>query len=291
TKNKEYIDFLKQKEFIFDIKPKEESFFPALKLDWNYPSIITNVLVHVNTLNAALFKLLSALNVKTMGVIVSKQDSINKINNFLNLDTLKKYSLQSFNIILLESDIDNIDLLEANPFITNITNLDQISKKNILEENRIVLNNPSINLYTEAQKHHTYFNRKLYIDEIGNIKNAPTSEDTFGKVKNIKTGLQLKAIVQSRKFQKYWFVNKEVCDICKDCEFRYMCVDNRLPIKRNIHSWYHKIEFNYNPYIAKWKDEKGYKTLAECGVSSSRDGFTINKEKLNQINKKLWGDD
>ncbi len=61
-----------------------------------------------------------------------------------------------------------------------------------------------------------------------------------------------------------------------------MCVANRLPIKRRDESWYHQIECNYNPYIAKWKGEDGYKTLIECDISVNLFGVNINNKK-NQL--------
>ena len=69
-----------------------------------------------------------------------------------------------------------------------------------------------------------------------------------------------------------------------------MCVDNRLPHKRKENEWYHKTECNYNPYIAKWEEEEGYKTLKECGVVSNENEFSINHDKIAEINKDIWGD-
>jgi hypothetical protein len=144
--------------------------------------------------------------------------------------------------------------------------------------------------FIESQEHHTYFNQKLYVGEKGEIMNAPECEETFGNINDIKEAEELKKIIATPEFQKYWFVHKELCDVCKDCEFRHMCVDNRLPFQRKDGSWYHKIECNYNPYICKWKNEEGYKTLEECGVISNENGFSINHKKISTINKVLWVD-
>lgn len=77
-------------------------------------------------------------------------------------------------------------------------------------------------------------------------------------------------------------------DVCKDCEFRYMCVDAAIPNKRKDNSWYRSSECNYNPYISKWNNEEGYKTLSECGIIVGETGFSIDKEKLNTIINELW---
>ena len=87
--------------------------------------------------------------------------------------------------------------------------------------------------------------------------------------------------------QKLWNASKDKIDICKDCEYRYMCYDPRVPIERKDGSWYYETECSYNPYIAKWSNEKGYKNLKNCGIISNDEGFIINKKLLDKINKEI----
>ena len=143
-------------------------------------------------------------------------------------------------------------------------------------------------LYSESQKHNSYFNRKLYIGRSGEIKNASESEDDFGNIKNINSVMELKTIIEKPDFQKHWFVHKESCDICKDCELRHMCVDNRVPYHRTDGMWYFINECNYNPYISKWKGEEGYQKLNEIGVVSDEKSFHRDDKKITKINKVLW---
>jgi hypothetical protein len=146
----------------------------------------------------------------------------------------------------------------------------------------------NIPLFTESKKHHTYYNRKLYIGVKGEIKNAPECEEEFGNIQNLKSLEDLKAMIKKPEFQKYWFIHKGICDVCKDCEFRHMCVDNRIPHKKKDGNWYHQEECNYNPYICKWKGEEGYQSLSKWGVVSDENEFSINNEKIAEINKHLW---
>ena len=62
----------------------------------------------------------------------------------------------------------------------------------------------------------------------------------------------------------------------------------RVPYQRPDREWYHKIECNYNPYIAKWKGEDGYRTLSDCGVISNENEFSIDHERIAKINEELW---
>ena len=151
--------------------------------------------------------------------------------------------------------------------------------------------NVNITLFTESQKHNTYFNRKLFIGANGEIKNALLTDEVFGNINELNSDAKISKIIESKEFQKYWYIHKGLIDVCKKCEFRHMCVDNRVPKKRNEKEWFMETECNYNPYIAKWNHEDGYKTLGECGVISNENGFKINRRKINAINKELWGDD
>jgi len=100
----------------------------------------------------------------------------------------------------------------------------------------------------------------------------------------------LKKIFNDHAKLKLWFIHKDLIDVCKDCEYRHMCVDSRLPNQRKDESSYHEEECSYNPYICKWKGEEGYKTLEECGVISNDQGFSIDHDKIASLNEKLWAD-
>lgn len=41
---------------------------------------------------------------------------------------------------------------------------------------------------------------------------------------------------------------------CKDCEFRYMCPDNRIPLKKDNNTYYHDNSCNYDPYSNIWQN-------------------------------------
>jgi len=86
---------------------------------------------------------------------------------------------------------------------------------------------------------------------------------------------------------KLWLIHKDLIDVCKDCEFRHMCVDSRLPIQRINGSWYHKTECNYNPYIGKWKGTNKYKTLEECGIIVNDSFYIRDDNKIKIFNETL----
>ncbi|WP_431165869.1 hypothetical protein [Tenacibaculum halocynthiae] len=171
--------------------------------------------------------------------------------------------------------------------VTIVTN----NKEMLLEKNRFRIlitqkdNRPFVHrdsvdfnyqLFVESHFHHNYFNKKIYIGNKGEIKNTPESVDVFANLTDLNLIQKLNGIISSNKFQKLWNVHKGICDVCKDCEFKYMCVDNRVPEQRNEKEWFHSTECNYNPYIGKWKEEKEYVSLKQLGVVSNSLEFSLN---------------
>lgn len=109
---------------------------------------------------------------------------------------------------------------------------------------------PSLNTFIEAQKFNTCLNKKISVDAEGEIRNCPSLVKSFGNIKSES----LKEIVLQESFRTLWHINKDQIEICKDCEFRYICTDCRayLSDKDDILSKPEKC--NYDPYTAQWID-------------------------------------
>jgi radical SAM protein with 4Fe4S-binding SPASM domain len=160
----------------------------------------------------------------------------------------------------------------------------ELKKRLKQKESFFTINN---RLFLESQTYNPYFNGKLYVDGNGDIFNAPETRQCFGNINNLK---ELADVFLSNAFQKYWKVKKDICDVCKHCEFRYMCIDNRLPVRRLVGEWHYESECDYNPYIGKWQGEEGYRSLEKCGVVSNEKEFSIDHDKTAAINQELWRD-
>jgi SPASM domain peptide maturase of grasp-with-spasm system len=115
----------------------------------------------------------------------------------------------------------------------------------IIQESTFAVN---ISSYMEGLFHNSCLNKKLSIDVHGNIKNCPSMEHTFGHVKNTK----LKDIFSVAELTNYWNITKEKIDICKDCEFRFICTDCRAFIQSKENILSKPAKCNYNPYEAEW---------------------------------------
>ena len=67
-----------------------------------------------------------------------------------------------------------------------------------------------------------------------------------------------------------------------------MCVDYSIPVKRQENQWFKLDKCEYNPYIAKWKDDDEFQSLADCGVVSNEKIFSIDHARVKAINTELW---
>jgi SPASM domain peptide maturase of grasp-with-spasm system len=106
--------------------------------------------------------------------------------------------------------------------------------------------------FTEAQLHNTGLNRKLAIDIDGNIRNHPQHTKAFGHIDQIG---KLGAIASSQEFQRLWAIGHDKVETCKDCEFRYCCIDND-ELQQQDGKWYRSTACGYDPYRGVWKEDQ-----------------------------------
>lgn len=148
--------------------------------------------------------------------------------------------------------------------------------------------------FIESKSRNPFLNKKIFIDEFGNIKNQLNIDSySFGNLNKIDSPDQLISIVEKTEFQNYWKSPKDNIEICKNCEFRFMCMDTRIPLKKTNYesSWYHNTECNYNPFISKWSNEEGYLNLNQSGINTNLGNVIIDYDYLNSIIDEIRADE
>ena len=168
--------------------------------------------------------------------------------------------------------------------ISFLTENFSLSNCGIIDKKYFVNNLP---FFTEAQHHNTCLNRKICIDENGDIKNCPAMKQSYG---NIRT-TTLKEAIEKPGFKDCWTISKDQIDVCKDCEFRYMCTDCRAFIKDPANPYSQPAKCTYNPYICLWEEQDGYVPVEECGTYSRETGFVPDKDKIAELNRIIWGEE
>lgn len=252
----EYIQFLIDEELAFITDEGERELFPKLNMSWDYPSQISNVILEISEVTFPILnkiiEFVIALGCEHMYLKIKMENSLVVIQNILDLlNTTPIYSIVLEAQLGIHEEISNYELvISDNKRVDTLFLITQ--EKQITSSKKIAVSITedfisrkeyffSINIpfFTEAQKHNVYFNRKLYINHEGIIKNAPETNDTFGNIQEISLD-NLKHVVNSSQFQKYWKINKDSIKECQNCEYRYMCTDNRLPLIDTNGNYYFK---------------------------------------------------
>jgi SPASM domain peptide maturase of grasp-with-spasm system len=109
---------------------------------------------------------------------------------------------------------------------------------------------PNLSHYQESLHHNTCLNRKISIDENGEIKNCPSMAKSWGNIKDTK----LIDVVNNPEFQKLWHIKKDEITKCKDCEFRHICTDCRAYIDNPDDIYSAPLKCGYDPYTGVWEE-------------------------------------
>lgn len=104
--------------------------------------------------------------------------------------------------------------------------------------------------FTEAHHFNTGLNTKVCVDAQGQIKNHIDHQKVFGQVGQDN----LPTVVNGSDFRKMWHITNDQIKVCKDCEYRYMCLDNTEIIMEE--DGYRKAkECAYQVYDGVWGDQ------------------------------------
>ncbi len=275
-----YIDFLEKNELIFWVSAKIGKCFMPLSKDFHSPCVISNAIIEVNgnsnyDFNDLFCDLIdlgcSHIQIKNYSAnkfdylkekILTLQDSRIKSIEFFSCFTrvirredIDEFLISNKRVRLLvlynspENRIVNVDSNKRCVLVYTKQSLDEYTKT--YRFNSLKYMNVNITFYNEALKYHSFFNQKVTIAPNGDIKNSPNQNVSFGNILKDR----LSTVVNRKDFQILWNVKKDETLICKECEFRYMCLDTRIPIKKGGKFWFHDEECNYNPKTKIWKNE------------------------------------
>lgn len=270
-----YLNFLDENDLGF--WTEEANRFPELNLDYHSPSIITNSIIDVNRNSrhnwrslfsqleelgcrdiqlrfydfiplseiSGILSLLEVSTIKSVELVVKYDNTFTKssirnfTNGFFRIKTLTVHSSPWDEIYLMNkgevrSGMGNIIFVKQN--IDSSQHCGQISP--------LYFSFTAISTITEAYNHNSCLNRKLSIDHNGDIKNCPTLPSTYGNANNDTLSAAI-----TPEFMKYWNLSKDQINICKVCEYRYVCTDCRAFLENDKEK---PLKCTYDPYTLKW---------------------------------------
>lgn len=279
-----YIDFLNAKNLGHFCSNEDVKLYPNLNLCWYYPSIISNAIIEIKNIYILDYKTLiteiEQLGCKHLQIQFTEtvnESDVEILATYLNgtriltVELLLQYNEEHKwipKIIENHKRIIRIIVYNAPEKIVYIENTNNIPlsymplqmnfKKDCGKIGSHYFSN-NMTLFTESQHYNTCLNRKISIGVDGVIKNCPVMEISYGNVKTTS----LRDAINKSGFKNLWGIRKDDVDVCKDCEFRYMCTDCRCFIKNPDDIYSQPAKCLYNPYIAKWSNEDGYISVEE----------------------------
>ncbi len=250
--------------------------FENIDYEFDFPSVISNGLIDVNSEIIYLYEFINQMeeiNCQYLQIRFISQIHIKDLTKIIEL--LYNKNIRSLQIImpyyneLIESELAY--LINNNYFLELIIcYLSEVDKKsNLIVEDSQTLYfikqnftrkscgivglyyfNSSTAAITEAKHHNSCLNRKISVDEDGNIKNCPSMSESFGNI----MGTSLSDAILKPGFKKLWDLNKDKVYVCKDCEFRYICTDCRAYVEDPDDILSKPLKCGYNPYTGEWSD-------------------------------------
>lgn len=275
----EYLDVLLQEEFGFITQNNWDKNFPPLSYEFIDYNILSNIFLELDNLKVLnkIRQSIESLEIKHM-VIYAKNDL--DAEDLLEIDRKFENSpLEGIEIYSPFHDGINENLIQKlNNKTSRIYNLVFYGCKqapfNIKDDYRFTLHftdqdlkisscgkvnldyfNTNLPKVLEAMNYNSCLHKKISIDSEGNIRNCPSMTESFGNIKNTT----LEEALHNKAFKKYWNLTKDKIEVCKDCEFRYICTDCRAYTERTHEDKEgldvsKPLKCGYNPYIGEWQD-------------------------------------
>jgi SPASM domain peptide maturase of grasp-with-spasm system len=241
-------------------------------------SSISNAVIEIEDLDSANLNIITKnlqeliqLDCKAVQLILVAPHKLNRISEFLK--TFNKMIFQSVEIVFRSNEEPSIESIEAlimenlflkkvyifgckNQNILRLKKFDAVAvfsredDYTIKKCGSICPEYFSLNLmtYFESKKHNSCLNQKIAIDRNGNIKNCLSLNETFGNVGHSS----LSQALNSKGFKKYWNITKDSINVCKNCEFRYVCTDCRAFLEDPEDILSKPLKCGYDPRSGQW---------------------------------------
>lgn len=99
-------------------------------------------------------------------------------------------------------------------------------------------------VFIESKHRNSCLNKKISIDTQGNIKNCPSMKKSFGNISDNR----ITDVIKQPDFTQLWFITKDSIEVCRDCEFRYICQDCRAYLSDENNLLSKPLKCTYTPY-------------------------------------------
>lgn len=272
------LEFLQEKEFGFWCSKSESGTFPAIEFQTDIPKKIAHAIIDSDISSEhpfdRIFKQLSKLGCQAVQLRFFDPIEVKKVENVLAMSQDNGFT--DVELIMPTVGVENIEigrsLSQKFPVLTKLIFHSEIYNRLLSKEleecpiyqitNKIISEDHcgfihpdgfvvGYEMFSEAQRSNSCLNRKLSIDKNGNVRNCPAMPGLFGKIWNADLDL----VVEDKEFTKVWNLSKDAIKVCKDCEFRYICMDCRAFVSDTNDKLSKPLRCSYDPYSAEWQND------------------------------------
>lgn len=269
----EYLDFLQEKQYIFYTETPNS--FPPLSLQWDAPQWITNAIIDTDSQSAYSIEdtiaQLSTLRcvalelrffdpvpftfIETL-LLQTQHSSLRSVSLMICYNTSTDIAAAEAlfllpapltNVMFHSHDGKAVTLTLPLPIFTTPVRVEDETHCGVISPYNFVVNT---SLFTESQHFNNCLNRKISVDRQGFIKNCPSCSQTYGHVKDTS----LANALEQPKFRQVWAIKKDDIEVCRDCEYRYICVDCRAYQRPDNLAYGKPVKCQYDPYTATYNE-------------------------------------
>jgi len=271
----EYFDFLIQKKVGRWITKLDKG-LTDLDLSYEVPNTITNCIIDFDkTSNHPLSKIVSELDeLICQAVQLRFYDAINPIELDQYLNYFSDSKIRGIETVLPFQETFTTDaltaLVEKHPRLLYMVLTGAVENKETLyNKEKFKVHHSTtkiksafccglissmyfrvnIKSFSEAKNFNSCLHKKIAIDKNGNIGNCPSIPKKYGNINEHS----LMEAVGLTDFKKIGAIKKDDINICKTCEFRYICSDCRAYTENpaDLHS--KPLKCGYDPNTNEWK--------------------------------------
>ncbi|WAS95762.1 grasp-with-spasm system SPASM domain peptide maturase [Nannocystis punicea] len=281
----EFLDFLMEHEYVAVVD--DAASFPEISQSWDAPCKIHNAIVDVRERHHDYRKIIAELD--ALGCQHLQVRGYSKLFGLTELAELARLcrdsSIQTLEAVLAHDpavrDDDYVAVVSANRIIASlvvhsadgdrqlvvdygargaaaglVTMEIQLTVKPLeshLDCGHIArrqLLPPSTQTFNELHHFNGCLNRKLSIDEGGEVRNCPTMRGSFGDHRAVS----LADVVSREDFRRVWRARNDEIQVCRDCPYRYACTGCRALLEDPDAGDSKPLKCGYDPYTDSWTD-------------------------------------
>lgn len=277
----EYIDFLLKNEIGFLDDRIYKELIP-IDLKYDVPESITSLILDLSKdssyiSNSTIASSINHFRIEHLQIRCFYEISIEILKSFL--EDISKSTLRSIELIYpFVNEVKSRQIFKkiivTNSKLLNIiftgsptTNLEIYKNREIIYSKDKVIKetncgivkscyfNTNLATYTISSNFNSCLYKKMSIDSKGYIRNCPSMPQSFGNIKDNT----MEDALNHKDFKKYWNLTKDKIEVCKDCEFRYICTDCRAYTERTHTNeegldTSKPLKCGYDPYTGEWEE-------------------------------------